>query len=199
MSGPRSADPAVRVLLGLAGLVVSGLSVDRDSVAGPETAVFHQVNDLPDGLRGPAWAVMQVGTLGAAPAAAAVAAMTGRPRLGARLLGGGVATWVLAKGVKRVYRRPRPTRLLAAAHVRGQEATGLGYVSGHAGVAAALASAVWPELGPPARVTVALAVPLVAATRVYVGAHLPLDVVGGAALGLAVQGAVDWFAAPRAG
>jgi undecaprenyl-diphosphatase len=33
-------------------------------------------------------------------------------------------------------------------------------------------------------------VPVVGLTRVYVGAHLPLDVAGGAALGLAVEAAV---------
>jgi undecaprenyl-diphosphatase len=39
-------------------------------------------------------------------------------------------------------------------------------------------------------VVVVSAAVLVALARVYVGAHLPLDVLGGAALGLAVAGAV---------
>jgi undecaprenyl-diphosphatase len=60
-------------------------------------------------------------------------------------------------------------------------------------VATALAGAALvsadPGLGP---LLVVLAA-TVGAARVYVGAHLPLDVVGGAALGLVVDGALRLF------
>ena len=67
---------------------------------------------------------------------------------------------------------------------------GLGYLSGHAGVAVALGAAALPRLGPAGRALALSVIPVVGLTRVYVGAHLPLDVVGGAALGLAVEAAV---------
>ena len=38
---------------------------------------------------------------------------------------------------------------------------------------------------------------MVGLTRVYVGAHLPLDVVGGAALGLAVEATAELILAGR--
>ena len=48
------------------------------------------------------------------------------------------ATWALAKVVKRIVQRGRPAALVPGTHVRGKEATGFGYLSGHAGVATAL-------------------------------------------------------------
>lgn len=184
-------DPRMRAAFGLAGLALCGRRVAHDQVAAWEVAAFRHVNRLPDQLERPAWVVMQLGNVVAAPLSAGVAVACDRRLLGGRLLIGGMATWTLAKAVKRSYQRPRPTRLVATALIRGQEATGLGYVSGHAGIIAALVSATWPELGSRGRAAVASAVPLVALSRMYVGAHLPLDVLGGVALGVAVQGIVD--------
>ena len=49
------------------------------------------------------------------------------------------------------------------------------------------------------RVLVLAALPAVALMRVYVGAHLPLDIVGGAALGLAVEAGLEMLAPPSDG
>jgi len=89
-----------------------------------------------------------------------------------------------------MVRRPRPAALLAGTRRRGPDATGLGYLSGHAGVAVALGAAALPHLGPAGRALTLAAMPAVGLTRVYVGAHLPLDIAGGAALGLAMEAAL---------
>jgi membrane-associated phospholipid phosphatase len=184
------ADPRGRLGLGTAAVLVTALSARRNRVGQCEAQAFRAVNGLPDSLYGPVWVIMQLGTLGAAPAAAGAALLAHDRALAGRLLAGGTGTWALSKLVKQMVRRPRPAALVSGTHTRGRDASGLGYLSGHAGVAVALGTAAFPRLGPSGRAVVAAAVPIVGLSRIYVGAHLPLDVAGGAALGLAVDAAV---------
>jgi len=186
----RLADPRIGLGAGTAALLVTAVAVHRDHVGPGEDAVFRAVNGLPDSIYLPAWVIMQLGTLGAAPAAAGVAWLAADGELAARLLVSGTATWALSKLVKQMVRRPRPANLLPGTRCRGREAAGLGYLSGHAGMAVALGAAALPRLGPAGRALALSVIPVVGLTRVYVGAHLPLDVAGGAALGLAVEAAV---------
>jgi glycosyltransferase 2 family protein len=180
-----------RLLLGVVGIAATASVVRRDRVGPREARAFRAVNALPDELRGPLWVGMQAGALGAVPVAAGAARLAGRERLPGRLLVTGTAAWLLAKAVKPCAGRPRPLALIPDARCRGPEATGLGYVSGHAAVVVALVSAALPHLGRRGR-AVALGLPaVVGLSRLYVGAHLPLDVAGGAALGLAVDAAVS--------
>ncbi|HEV8274630.1 MAG TPA: phosphatase PAP2 family protein [Streptosporangiaceae bacterium] len=184
------ADPRIRLAAGTAVILVTAMEARRGRVSTWEATAFRAVNDLPDALYPPAWAIMQLGTLGAAPVAAGVAWLSGDRQLAGRLLVGGTATWALSKPVKRMVRRPRPAILLPGTHRRGRDAAGLGYLSGHAGVVVALGAAALPRLGRAGRVLTLSAIPAVSLTRIYVGAHLPLDIAGGVALGLAIDAAL---------
>jgi membrane-associated phospholipid phosphatase len=183
-------DTRVRLGLGTAVVLVTAQSARRDRVGHGEAQTFRAVNGLPDSLYGPIWVIMQLGALGAVPAAAVAALMARDRELGGHLLAVGTGTWVLAKLVKQMVRRPRPVALVSGARTRGRNASGLGYLSGHAGVAVALGTAALSRLSPSARAVAAAAMPIVGLSRIYVGAHLPLDVAGGAGLGLAVEAAV---------
>lgn len=182
--------PALRIAAGAAGLVVATLPVRRDRISPAEASIFGSVNGLPDQLHAPAWVVMQCGALGAAPAAAGVAWLAGERPLAARLAVAGSTAWALSKVVKRVVRRDRPSGLLDGVSVRGHAASGLGYLSGHAGVATALAASLVPTMGWRHAAPAFAVAGIVGVTRMYVGAHLPLDIAGGIALGLLVEGGV---------
>jgi undecaprenyl-diphosphatase len=185
----------VRVALGLTGMILTVLPLRRLRIGPLEARAFRLVNGLPEFLYRPTWVVMQLGALGGAWAVAGVAYVGGRRQLAVRLAEAGSITWLLSKVVKRVVRRGRPASLLDGVHHRGRPAGGLGYLSGHAGVAVALAAAALPALGRRGRLSILALAPIVGLGRIYVGAHLPLDVAGGAALGLAVDGALSLRAA----
>jgi membrane-associated phospholipid phosphatase len=171
-------------------LVLAALPVDAGGVPDAESAVFGVLNGttvLPFVL---VWPLMQLGNVLVVPASTLVAAALRRWRLAGELLLAGASTYLLAKVVKGIVPRGRPDGLLPDVVIRGEEALGRGFISGHAATLTALAAVAWPWLGPRGRIAVAGSVTAVCLARVYVGAHLPLDVVGGAGLGLAVAGLV---------
>ena len=178
----------LRVLAG--GLVVAAgaMAAHHGHVFAFDVNLFRLVNQLPDALGRPLLAVMQLGALAAVPAVAAVALLARRPRLARDLALSGSLAWVLAKLVQDLVGRARPVALIDGLVGRAVD-PGVGYPSSHVAVAAALATAAGPWLPRRARRAVWGVVWLVALGQMYAGAHLPLDVVGGAALGWAVAAA----------
>ncbi|MEL6892168.1 MAG: phosphatase PAP2 family protein [Actinomycetota bacterium] len=149
-----------------------------------EERIFRSVNDRSDCVAAPVWVVMQTGSLASVFVVGAIALPGHLPLRSAPIVFGGVALWALVKLVKLPVGRGRPRRHLDGVRIRGIEPSGLGYPSGHAAISTALALGAMPA-GPVRRValTVAAATGL---ARIYVGAHLPLDIVGGAAIGALV-------------
>jgi len=96
--------------------------------------------------------------------------------------------------VKRIVGRGRPATLLTDLRVRGRGPSGGGFPSGHAAVATALAASAFARSRPAARLSLTGLAAIVGVARVYVGAHLPLDVLGGAALGVTLDGVYRWGA-----
>jgi membrane-associated phospholipid phosphatase len=157
-----------------------------------EAAIFRAVNGLPDALRPPLWIFNQYGVFLTIPVMALIAPAFRRYRMALALALSGGGVYFLAKLMKDVVGRGRPGALLDAIETREVFAPGsLGYPSGHAAVAAALTIIVTAYLSRPwAIVAIGLAV-VVPLCRMYVAAHLPLDLIGGAALGVVAASAMN--------
>ncbi|MGV9616122.1 lysylphosphatidylglycerol synthase domain-containing protein [Nocardia xishanensis] len=185
----RHPGDAVRLVLGVTVVVISALVARRAQVPRLEVDLFRVVNDLPTWVTPVPWVVMQVGTIGAVGVAAGAALLRGRIGLARDLAAAGVIAYVLALAVKHLVGRARPDMLLDDVVLRSQQG-GLGFVSGHAAVAAAMAAAAGPWLPRSWRRVAWAGAAIVALARVFMGAHLVLDVIGGAALGWSVAAAL---------
>jgi undecaprenyl-diphosphatase len=163
----------------------------RDGIDERERAIFHAANDLSQLDDRAVWVPMQYGTFGTVFGVAGLALMRRRPRLAAGLLLGGTSSYALAKVTKRYVGRGRPASELEDVTIRGKEEGDLGFPSGHAAVSAALTTAALPFVSAPVGVLATGLAAFVSFARLHVGAHLPLDVAGGACLGVAVASAVD--------
>lgn len=179
------------MVVGAAVLVGTALLAER-GVYGWEVAIFQAVNGLPGSLRPLLWVLNQYGTAITIPVATVIALAFRRWVLAAALAISGVTVYVLAKVIKGYVDRGRPSALIESVVEREPfSPESLGYPSGHAAVAWAITIIVLAFMGRPwRRVAIVLAI-VVPVVRMYVAAHLPLDLIGGAALGVFVASAVS--------
>ncbi len=124
--------------------------------------------------------------IGSATVLALVGGPKGRQAAVRGLASVAVTSAVINVAVKRVWRRPRPTRQSDRAAARElRMPTSLSFPSGHSASAFAFATGVGSRL-PLAAVPLHAAAGLVAYSRVHTGVHYPGDVVAGSMLGTAL-------------
>ena len=166
--------------------------IAADGRVGPaERAVFHAVNGLPGWLYQPMLVAQYLGVL-AVPLVVAVAALLWRRwRLAAALVLVVPCKLVLERVAKLLVHRQRPGTTVPDAILRGVPHGGLSFTSGHAIITFAIAGLLVLVLPRRWGVVALVLAACNAVARVYLGAHNPLDVVGGAAIGLAIAAVLD--------
>jgi membrane-associated phospholipid phosphatase len=187
----------IALVAGLA-VLAAGMFIVRDgTVPDWEGNVFDGVNGLPGWLYPAIWPVQQLGVIVIGPVVALIAALTRRYRLALAALIATAAKLLLEDVVKAMVSRQRPgTSIGGQIELRGDVSLrGESFVSGHAVLAAALAGVITPYLPGRWKAVPWVLVALVMFGRVYVGAHNPLDVACGAALGVAIASGINLLVA----
>jgi MFS family permease len=191
LSGLRLPRGRVRLALGLLAVVPTlWFLITQTAVHEADEWLYGVVNGLgpgPDFL----WKLLDPHTrnyailIAIAIVAAAVTNMRRVPRVFGLVAGSAILSWGLLEAVYSVYDRARPEEVVEDASLNGHSWGHLNsFPSGHMAITAALAVAValaFPRL----RVALWGYIAAVAFTRVMFGAHFPLDVVAGTALGTA--------------
>lgn len=174
-------------------LVAGGIVADEGTVGSVERDVFDAVNGLPAWLYRPLWPFQQLGNIVVAVVVGVVVALALRRwDVAAAVLLAAVLKLRLEDLVKSHVERERPGTSIGDVTMRGDVSVGgLSYPSGHAVVTGAVAGLLTPILPGRWKLVPWAVVVLNAIGRVYVGAHNPLDVVGGTALGMAVAAVLN--------
>jgi membrane-associated phospholipid phosphatase len=187
----RQAD-VIMAATALGVVILCGALVAGRVISAADVAVFRWMNHWPGWLYPPMWVVQLSGVIGALPLLAIPAALFRRFRLAAALL---VATGlkVLLEGVAKSFvQRGRPAETVSDVILRGKAAAhGLSLPSGHAMVIFAIAALAMPYFQGRWKVLPWVLAALACLSRVYLGAHFPLDVLAGAGLGVFIGAALN--------
>jgi undecaprenyl-diphosphatase len=185
-----------QLVVAFAGVVIVAVCavVVRDGTVGSaERDVFHAINDLPAWLYRGLWPFQQFGNLVIALVVGIAVALWLREWWVAAAVAAAVVLKLLfEKLVKEIVQRSRPGTSIGDITMRGDvSAGGLSFVSGHAVIVTAVAGLLTPILPRRWKWVPWVFVVLNGVARIYVGAHNPLDIVGGVGVGLVIAGLLN--------
>jgi glycosyltransferase 2 family protein len=152
------------------------------SVSTFEANIFNAINDLPSWLYLPFYYITQFGSVYILGILLVVYLVKQHHHIVIRLLMTGSLAYLLAGLAKSLWGRARPHELLPDI-LTLDYFQGAGFPSGHVALAAAVAFTMGHYLGKRYFWLIAAWVVGVSLSRMYLGVHLPLDIVGGIAIG----------------
>jgi membrane-associated phospholipid phosphatase/predicted MFS family arabinose efflux permease len=172
----------------IASVPVLGIVVAQTGAARLDGGLFRAIHDVGPGPE-LVWTILDPHTrnyavlVALAVGAAALSSISRISAVGARVLGSALLSFVLLEAVYAVYNRPRPEEALDVTLHHGHSWAHLNsFPSGHMAITAALAVST-ALLFPRLRAVLVAYIAAVAFTRVMFGAHFPVDVLAGTALG----------------
>lgn len=175
--------PLTQALVALGIFIIAAIAAQQPHVLVAEAPLFYAVYGLPTSLYVPFMIVTQLGSVYVLGALTVFYAVKRRYHRMIRIVMTGTLAYTLAGVAKDLWGRPRPQELFS--DVVGLETfvRGAGFPSGHVALAVALGLTVGHYLPKKYHWVVVVWIVGVALSRMYLGVHTPLDLVGGFAVG----------------
>jgi len=181
---------SIGLVVGLLLFIICAPIAYKHTLTGLNLTLFRHVNDWPNSLRDIFLAfTVAPNSLLIGAAGVVVSFALKLYQLSWQLAAAVIGAGGLGLVMKKVINEPRPHAMVGNVHQRAFE-TDPGFPSGHVLIVTTVVLVLWPYLPRGWRWLVLLCIPLMALSRIYLGVHAPLDVVGGFALGLAVVSAM---------
>lgn len=177
-----SLSPTLQAALAVIVLVLSILATREGVMKGWETALFEFIYYNPPFLLPIFLIITQLGSIYILMVLLIFYVAKQRYHIVLRMLMTGTLAYLLAGFVKEIWGRPRPDELLQGV-VNLDNVIGSGFPSGHVALATALALTVGHYLPKKYNWLVPVWIVAVAYSRIYLGVHAPLDIIGGFAVG----------------
>lgn len=163
------------------------------TIEGPELTIFRAFNNLPEFIGVIFLLLTLFGAIGTSWIISIVLLMRRRYAFAIELWLAAMLAWWGAKLMKLTGTRPRPYEILQNVHVLDVKDAAFGYPSGHIAVATAAALVIGQRLGPKGRRWLYVLVALVGISRMVVGMHAPLDILGGFGIGLIAGSLINFL------
>jgi membrane-associated phospholipid phosphatase len=148
--------------------------------------LFNLGKDRPAWLDNFMWLATQLGSMWMAFCAAFVFFATDLRRLALEIVLGTLTLWLFVETIKLLTDRARPFLALEGTRIVGRRESGRSFPSGHTSqifFMATILTRLFLHFALPESIALYILAVLIGFTRIYVGAHYPRDVLGGAMLG----------------